>query len=194
MATVFVMTTDAGMDYEANIADNLRRILGERPNMNPNKIAVAMSGRNVPMDAKAVSRILSHERRIKLNEAMCLAAVLDVRTEDLVTPPEVAADKQVQKLLGEYLDADRAVGEAREVAHAALEKLATYIKNMEGDDIARRRIAEWVDSIDGVSDSALLTDYWMGILTEDEKYRSSVNKVLAGDLRRSLHALRSIDG
>lgn len=114
------MTTNPLHDYEANIADNLSRILGEKTNLNANKIAGAMSARGVPMDAKAVSRIVSHERRIKFNEAVCLLNVLGMdNMQELTTPPEIARRNELAVLFREW----EALSRESEAAYVA-ERLA----------------------------------------------------------------------
>lgn len=176
------MTTNPLHDYEAHIADNLGRILGERPNLNANKIATAMSDRGVPMDAKAVSRIIAHERRIKFNEAACLVSVLGLGGMDEITvPPAVARSKQLLEPLKEWRAADSAAEQAIRRRDEAAETLRNAAKGEGGTQALVDAITRWNERrLEGKVNRIMTTDFWMHRLTGEDGYLEAWREHLSG--------------
>ena len=130
------MTTNAQPDYEANIAANLARILNERANLNPHRIAQAMTARGVPLDAKAIGRVMAGERRIKFNEAVCLMRVLGLdNMESLTIPPEIARRRELSELFVSWDELRRATLAAKARADAAFQQMSEYVQNHHKDSL-----------------------------------------------------------
>lgn len=130
------MTTNSQPDYEANIAANLARILQERANLNPNRIAQAMKARGVPMDAKAVMRIIAGERRIKFNEAACLMRVLGLENmEGLTIPPDIARRRELSGLFLSWDNLRRESLAARARTDDAFTQMAEYVQAHHKDSL-----------------------------------------------------------
>lgn len=130
------MVTNSQPDYEANIAANVARILRERENLNPHRIAQAMKARDVPMDAKAVMRILAGERRIKFNEAVCLMRVLGLdNMEGLTIPPEIARRRELSEFFVSWDKLRRESIAAKARTDDAFQQMAEYVQSHHKDSL-----------------------------------------------------------
>jgi hypothetical protein len=123
------MTTNAQPDFEANIAANVAHILRKRENLNPHRIAQAMTARGIPIDAKGITRILAGQRRIKFNEAVALTQVLNVKMDEITVPPEVFASKRLTELFRTWEAARGVTMAATERENKAFSAMATYVKS-----------------------------------------------------------------
>lgn len=115
--------------YEANIAANLARLIDERPNLNAHRVAEAMKARGVPMDAKAISRIIKGERRLRFNEVVCLSQVLGLSEIRLLTlPPEIARRERLASLFSSWEALRQEALSAKARADSAFQELAEYVQ------------------------------------------------------------------
>ena len=125
--TVLGVKTNQAPDYEANISANLGQILQQKRNLNPHRIAQAMTARDVPIDAKGISRIVNGQRRVKFNEAIELARVLGVGLPALTTNPRFAALEELHKAIDEREQANAELIAAARRRDAADEAVKGYV-------------------------------------------------------------------
>jgi hypothetical protein len=169
------MTTNHEPDYEANIAANLDRILHERENLNPHRIAQAMTARGVPIDAKGIARIVAGQRRVKFNEALCLMNVLGLSNlEEIAVHPDVARSKQLLGLLKQWRAADAEAERAIQQRDEAAEALRNAAAGDEGTQSLLDAITQWNERrLAGKANRIMTTDFWMYRLTGDDDYRKA---------------------
>lgn len=135
-----------------------------------------------------VSKTFSGKRKVSVDELAAYSRIFGLPVGELLVPVEVVDDVKVRKLLDAYRAAEEGARVARERSAAALEALAEYVQTMSDDAVVQRVIGEWIASMPEVEDAETLVDYWMALLTEDERYRPALTKMTVGTMRRAWHS------
>lgn len=115
------------LEGEENVA---RRIKMEREarGWSTATLAERLTDAGYPLNQSAVWRIESGEprRRVNLDEAIGFAKVFDVSLDNLVGPPEIAANAQVKQLMAEFAASWEKSVAARKETDQAREALDAY--------------------------------------------------------------------
>ncbi|MFI9360355.1 helix-turn-helix domain-containing protein [Kitasatospora sp. NPDC053057] len=115
------------LEGEENVA---RRIKMEREarGWSTATLAERLTEAGYPLNQSAVWRIESGEprRRVNLDEAIGFAKVFDISLDNLVGPPEIAANTHVKRLLADFAESWQKSVAARKEMDLAREALDAY--------------------------------------------------------------------
>ncbi|MFD0410444.1 helix-turn-helix domain-containing protein [Kitasatospora sp. NPDC127116] len=115
------------LEGEENVAQRIK-MEREARGWSTATLAERLTEAGYPLNQSAVWRIESGEprRRVNLDEAIGFAKVFDISLDNLVGPPEIAANAHVKRLLAEFAESWQKFVTARKEVNRARDALDAY--------------------------------------------------------------------
>jgi transcriptional regulator with XRE-family HTH domain len=115
----------------------------ERRGWSPAQLAKAMTDAGQPMNQSSIWKIENARprRKITVDEAVTFAQVFDMTLDELMVPPEMAADDLAFDLIGKYLEQQLAVHQAQAESAETVRRLDKLLRQQPG---LKDRVVEYL--------------------------------------------------